>query len=418
MGIYAIPGSLAYEEMVRRQMLNQASARPAPNTGAPATTNPLTNPNFANWKDLVQGTGTNYGVVEGMLQRNPQVAQTYGYTPEGFAAATGAGFGAAGGGGAGGYGGIDPSLLAAIQADFDRSRLSAMGNQRAYEKRLRGDFNERFGGAETGLLHLAQRESRDALDESLATNELNRNRELALARERAEERALRAREAEQARRDRQIALNTAAYAGGGYSPQSSRGEGQYTGADWAAAGGGGGGIFGAQFVAGTRIGGGGGGGGAGGGGGSGGSKAPPPGAPPPANPQQGGGGGGPPAPGGATIDGMDRDSYNWMVQQGWINPGGQKYYSDGRGGYTSQPPATPAGPSRSGSVGTSGPQTFGAPAPTTTGGYNREAQLELNRRLNGLPAGGGYRPTMDPRVMAAGYGSTAGAGATSSGGYR
>ena len=79
------------------------------------------------------------------------------------------------------------TMLDAINASYDRSRLSHMGTQRAMEKRLRGDFNERFGGAETGFLGRAEERSRGQLGETLALNEDQRNMALAGARERAEE---------------------------------------------------------------------------------------------------------------------------------------------------------------------------------------------------------------------------------------
>src|SRR3990167_3433033 len=283
MAIVALPGSPMYEEMVRRQMLNQASAQPAVNTGGIGTTNPLTNPNYANFLSLQQNTGTNYGIVDRQLQNNQAVASMY----SGQSQAAGYSPGGGGAGGASGYGGIDPGMLDSINASYDRSRLSHMGTQRAMEKRLRGDFNERFGGAETGFLGRAEDRSRGQLGETLALNEDQRNMALAGARERAEERALRAKEAEQARIDRQRAGNAAAYSqGASYNSRDQYGEGgspgQYGKADWNASSGG---MFGAQFAGPARI---------PGGGGGGGSSAPPPGAPPVPgqNNQPGGGQGG------------------------------------------------------------------------------------------------------------------------------
>ena len=279
MSITAIPGSPLYEEMVRRSMVNAQSGQPAVQNSDVAGYNPIMAPNYADWSKMAAMTAANYGIVDKMLQVNPAMSQAYSGQAYGGGSSAGAGVG-----GASGYGGIDPALLAAMNADYDRSRLGMMGAERAYEKRLRGDFNERFGGAETGLLGRAEQTSRDQMSGQLAGLEQQRNLALAQARERAEERALRAREAEQARKDRQLAAANQAYSQSSYGSGAGGygSEGQYGQADYLSGGGVGatftGGRDPGSVIPGSRVGGGGGG---GGGGSSGGSKssAPPPGAP-------------------------------------------------------------------------------------------------------------------------------------------
>ena len=239
MPIFAIPGSPMYEEMARRQMLNQSGQAGAI---APQNSNygtsPITEPNYKNFRSLEQNTGTNYGYIDNMLQSNPSLAPA-GYDPNKAGAGAWSGAASSSSRSSGPAGGYDPSaLMAAIHSSYDQSRLANRGTGRAYEKRNASNMANRMDGASTGLTHLANRETRTGTDAMLAQNERDRAMAIAQAQKDAAELAMRSQEIQS--RDRLTASSRPG--GGAYTTPSSwqqgsqqlgggKSPGQYTSAD-------------------------------------------------------------------------------------------------------------------------------------------------------------------------------------------